>query len=55
LLALTGRGVACTVAAEEAASEAVERWRAALGERRFRELQLALRVIVRPGPLRPVW
>ena len=55
LLALTGRGVACTVAAEEAASEAVERWRPTLGERRFRELQLALRVIVRPGPLRPAW
>jgi DNA-binding MarR family transcriptional regulator len=55
LLALTSRGVACTVAAEEAASEAVERWRPALGERRFRELQLALRTVVRPGPLRPAW
>jgi len=53
LLALTARGVACTVAAEEAASEAVERWRPALGDRCFRELQLALRTIVQPGPLRP--
>jgi DNA-binding MarR family transcriptional regulator len=55
LLVLTSRGVACTVAAEEAGSEAVERWRPAIGERRFRELQLALRAIVRPGPLRPSW
>ena len=55
LLALTDRGAACTRAAEAAASEAVERWRPLLGERRFRELQLALRAIVRPGPLRPSW
>jgi DNA-binding MarR family transcriptional regulator len=55
LLVLTQRGVACTVAAQEAASEAVERWRTALGETQFRQLQRALRVIVRPGPLRPNW
>lgn len=55
LLALTESGVACTVAAEDAAGEAVGRWRVALGEPRFRELQGALRVIVRPGPLRPGW
>jgi DNA-binding MarR family transcriptional regulator len=55
LLALTKRGVACTVAAQEAASEAVERWRAELGENQFRQLQRALRAIVRPGPLRPNW
>jgi DNA-binding MarR family transcriptional regulator len=55
LLALTERGVACTVAAQEAASEAVERWRTELGERQFGQLQQALRVIVRPGPLRPNW
>jgi len=55
LLVLTRRGVACTVAAQDAASEAVERWRTALGEPQFRHLQRALRVITRPGPLRPSW
>jgi DNA-binding MarR family transcriptional regulator len=55
LLALTKRGVACTLAAQEAASEAVEQWRMTLGEPQFRQLQRALRVIVRPGPLRPNW
>jgi len=55
LLALTKRGVACTVAAEEAASEAVEGWRTSLGDVQFRALQRALRAIVRPGPLRPDW
>jgi DNA-binding MarR family transcriptional regulator len=55
LLVLTKRGVACTVAAQDAASEAVERWRTVLGEQQFRQLQRALRAIVRPGPLRPNW
>lgn len=55
LLALTAAGVACTRAAEAAAAEAVERWRAHLGETRFGHLQQALRAIVRPGPLRPAW
>ncbi len=55
LLALTGSGFACTVAAQQVASEAVERWRPLLGEQRFGELQRALRAIVRPGPLRPAW
>jgi DNA-binding MarR family transcriptional regulator len=55
LLTLTKTGVACTLAAQEAASEAVERWRPILGEQRFRQLQQALRAIVRPGPLRPNW
>lgn len=55
LLALTDRGVACTVAAEDAASEAVERWRVKLGEARFGELRATLRAIVRPGSLRPGW
>lgn len=55
LLALTATGTACTRAAEEAAAEAVGRWRAQLGEIRFGHLQQALRVIVRPGPLRPSW
>ena len=55
LLMLTPRGVACTVAAQDAASEAVERWRTELGEPQFRQLQRALRVVVRPGPLRPNW
>jgi DNA-binding MarR family transcriptional regulator len=55
LLTLTKNGVACTLAAQDAASEAVERWRITLGELRFRELQWALRAIVQPGPLRPSW
>jgi DNA-binding MarR family transcriptional regulator len=55
LLALTERGVACTLAAEDAAGEAVARWRTTLGEPRFRQLQGALRAIVKPGSLRPGW
>ena len=55
LLSLTQRGIACTLAAENAASEAVERWRTMLGEPGFRQLQRALRAIVQPGPLRPSW
>jgi len=55
LLVLTKRGVWCTQAAQEAASEAVQQWRTALGESQFRQLQRALRAIVRPGPLRPSW
>ena len=45
LLTLTQRGIACTLAAEDAASEAVERWRTMLGGPRFRQLQRALRAI----------
>jgi len=55
LLVLTKRGVACTLAAQDAASEAVEGWRTALGETQFRQLQRALHAIVRPGPYRPNW
>jgi DNA-binding MarR family transcriptional regulator len=55
LLVLTGRGVACTRAAEDAAGAAVERWRATLGEPQFRQLQRALQAVVQPGPLRPSW
>ena len=55
LLTLTQRGTACTLAAQDAASEAVERWRTTLGEPRFQQLQRALRAIVQPGPLRPGW
>jgi DNA-binding MarR family transcriptional regulator len=55
LLTLTSSGVACTRAAEEAAGEAVEGWRTTLGAPQFRQLQRALRAVVRPGPLRPSW
>jgi DNA-binding MarR family transcriptional regulator len=55
LLALTRSGDACTRAAQDAAGEAVERWRTTLGEPQFRHLQRALRAIVQPGPLRPSW
>src|ERR1700740_2341524 len=39
LLALTRRGVACTVAAQEAAGEGVEGWGGELGEPQFRQLK----------------
>src|SRR5271165_932027 len=55
LLVLTSRGIACTLAAQEAASEAVGRWRSELGQAQFRQLRRALQVIVRAGPLRPNW
>ena len=55
LLALTERGVACTRAAEDAASDAVAPWQTTLGEPAFRQLQRALRAIVKPGSLRPGW
>jgi hypothetical protein len=38
-----------------ASMPAVEHWRRQLGEARFGHLQRALRVVVRPGPLRPAW
>jgi DNA-binding MarR family transcriptional regulator len=55
LLALTDTGIACTRAAQDAASEVVESWRTALGELQFRRLQQGLQAIVQPGPLRPSW
>ncbi len=55
LVVLTGRGRACTEAAEAAAAEVVEGWRDRLGPRKFGALQAALSILVEPGPLRPSW
>jgi DNA-binding MarR family transcriptional regulator len=55
LLVLTERGWACTTAAENAAIETVDRWRAQLGPAEIRHFRAALEVITAPGRLRPVW
>ncbi|SEO39881.1 MarR family winged helix-turn-helix transcriptional regulator [Trujillonella endophytica] len=55
LLRLTPRGQACTVAAEEAAADAVADWRARLGAEAFAALEAALASLALPGPLRPSW
>jgi DNA-binding MarR family transcriptional regulator len=55
LLVLTGRGRACTEAAEAAAVEAVDRWRSRVSESAFRQLTAALHVLADQGRLRPTW
>ena len=55
LLELTDRGRACTAAAEEAAAEVVEGWRARLPAEGFRALRAALTALGPPGPLRMSW
>lgn len=55
LLRLTGRGQACTLAAEDAAAETVVAWRGQLEPAEFASLEVALRKIVVPGRLRPSW
>lgn len=55
LLALTDRGRACTEAAEAAAAETVEQWRARLRPADFAGFQAALATIIAPGRLRPSW
>ncbi|KOU65574.1 MarR family transcriptional regulator [Streptomyces sp. MMG1533] len=55
LIVLTGRGWACTRAAEEAAAEAVGAWVALLGEREVRALGGQLGRIAPYGPIKPVW
>ncbi|WP_411152909.1 MarR family winged helix-turn-helix transcriptional regulator [Streptomyces sp. A30] len=55
LVVLTGRGWACTRAAEEAAAEAVGAWAALLGEGGVRALRDQLGRIAPYGPIRPAW
>ncbi|MFF4119774.1 MarR family winged helix-turn-helix transcriptional regulator [Streptomyces sp. NPDC001714] len=55
LIVLTGRGWACTRAAEEAAAEVVRGWGEVLGEGEVRVLRDCLTRIAPYGPLRPSW
>ena len=55
LVVLTGRGWACTRAAEEAAAEAVRGWADVLGEAQVRALLGQLARIAPNGPIRPAW
>ncbi|MFH8661328.1 MarR family winged helix-turn-helix transcriptional regulator [Streptomyces afghaniensis] len=55
LVVLTGRGWACTRAAEEAAAEAVREWGDVLGETEVRALGGQLLRIAPRGPIRPAW
>ena len=55
LLTLTGKGWACTRAAEAATTDTVRAWAAALGESRLRALRDDLARIAPGGPLRPTW
>lgn len=55
LLVLTERGRACTTAAEQAANDEVQRWKAQLSPQQFAEMREALNLIAVPGRLRPAW
>lgn len=55
LLVLTERGRACTSAAEQAATDVVQRWKAQLSPQQFAEMRDALHQIAVPGRLRPAW
>jgi DNA-binding MarR family transcriptional regulator len=55
LITLTARGVACTRAAEEAATEVLEPWAARLGPERLAALRAGLSGLATPGRLRPTW
>jgi DNA-binding MarR family transcriptional regulator len=56
VVVLTGRGWACTRAADEAATEAVAAWIDVLGQDRVTALVHDLRRVAGRGPLRPaVW
>ncbi|WP_244876617.1 MarR family winged helix-turn-helix transcriptional regulator [Winogradskya consettensis] len=55
LITLTARGVACTRAAEEAATEVLEPWAARLGPQRLAALRADLTGLATPGRLRPTW
>ncbi|MFF8865454.1 MarR family winged helix-turn-helix transcriptional regulator [Streptomyces sp. NPDC015139] len=55
LIVLTGRGWACTRAAEEAAAEVVGRWAELLGEGEVCVLRDRLARIAPYGPIRPSW
>ncbi|WP_437043398.1 MarR family winged helix-turn-helix transcriptional regulator [Streptomyces sp. enrichment culture] len=55
LIVLTGRGLACTRAAEEAAAQAVRTWAEVLGEDEVRLLRDRLLRLAPNGPIRPAW
>jgi len=55
LLVLTERGRACTNAAEQAADDVIQRWKAQLSPQQFVEMREALNLIAVPGRLRPAW
>lgn len=55
LLLLTDRGQACTAAARDAATDAIDSWRARLGARDITTLDRTLTALLTPGPLRPTW
>ncbi|TKA09036.1 MarR family transcriptional regulator [Actinacidiphila oryziradicis] len=55
LVVLTDRGRYCTRAAEDAATDAVRPWVAAIGERRLRALRDDLARLAPNGPIRPTW
>ena len=55
LITLTGKGWACTRAAEAAMADTVRPWAAILGEQRLRALQDDLLRLAPHGPLRPTW
>lgn len=55
LLVLTGRGHACTAAAEAAAAEVVDGWRGRLPRTAFDGFLRTVTGIAEPGRLRPSW
>lgn len=55
LITLTGKGWACTRAAEAAMVDAIRPWEAVLGERRLLALRDDLIRLAPHGPLRPTW
>jgi len=55
LLTLTSRGLACRLAAEEAAVEAISTWVPTLRKGGVDALRSTLMRVVRPGPIRPTW
>ncbi|MFC9909142.1 MarR family winged helix-turn-helix transcriptional regulator [Streptomyces sp. NPDC127197] len=55
LVVLTGRGWACTRAAEEAAADVVREWSGLVGEGELRTLHGQLLRIAPHGPIRPSW
>ena len=55
LIVLTEKGWACTQAAEEAITDTLEPWEAALGPERLLALRDDLLRVAPGGPLRPAW
>jgi len=55
LIVLTGKGWACTRAADAAIADTVRRWADALGAPRLHALRDDLTRIAPKGPLRPLW